>query len=59
VAAIVGPRTEPPGAKAALLRLREDVLKYTGPFDLPEPDDETHGTYRKSDGVRAADVPTP
>ena len=34
-------------AKEVLIELHEKLQKYTGPFDLPEPDDETRRTVQR------------
>jgi hypothetical protein len=45
-------------AKATLIELHDKVQEYTGPFELPEPDDELRATIEKIIAREASHVPT-
>jgi hypothetical protein len=45
-------------AKALLLRLQSEVEAYTGPFELPEPDDELRGVVERVAEREMRNVPT-
>lgn len=45
-------------AKAMLLKLHEHVQKYTGPLELPDPDEELRATIAKIIERAASNVPT-
>jgi hypothetical protein len=51
-------RTHLDQAKATLIELHEKLQTYTGPFDLPEPDEELRATIEKIVEHEVRNVPT-
>jgi hypothetical protein len=51
-------RTNLDKAKATMIDLHENVQKYTGPFDLPEPDEELRATVENIVEHEVRNVPT-
>ena len=52
------PRQQLDQAKSRLVDLHEKVQEYTGPFDLPEPDDDVRGALQKAVDREVRNVPT-